>query len=128
MKIPIPTEAAEQACLFEWAELMSNKYPCLHRMYAIPNGGSRHILEAVNLKKAGVKKGVPDIFLPTAQKGFHGLFIEMKRQKGSVESKEQKDYKEYLLAEGYQVKTCMSWFVARREIEEYLDIPIKSIW
>jgi len=120
VKIPVPTEAAEQSCLFEWADMAQTKYPCLRHMFAIPNGGSRHILEAVNLKKQGVKRGVPDIMLPVARQGYHGLFIEMKRQKGGRESPEQKEYKEYLIGEGYKAVTCISWFVARREIEEYL--------
>ena len=58
----------------------SGKYPELELMYAIPNGGKRHIHTAVVLKQTGVKSGVPDIFLPV-RRGKHGLFIEMKRKK-----------------------------------------------
>lgn len=122
MKIPVPTEAQEQTCLFEWAELMSGKYPCLHRMYAVPNGGSRHLLEAINLKKQGVKKGVPDIFLPVARGGKHGLFIEMKRLKGGVTSQEQRNFIMGVRAEGYQAVICNGWIDAKEEIEQYLEI------
>lgn len=35
----------------------------LHRLFwwAVPNGGSRNMIEAVNLKRMGVKSGVSDI-------------------------------------------------------------------
>jgi len=43
---------------------------------------------AQKLKKEGVKRGIPDIFLPCARGGSHGLFIEMKARDGKV-SEEQ---------------------------------------
>ena len=45
-----------------------------------PNGGSRNLREAANLKRAGVKAGVPDvlIFTPTAA-APHGVALELKR-------------------------------------------------
>jgi hypothetical protein len=47
---------------------------------AIPNGGSRGKLEAVNLKRSGVKRGVPDLFMI----GTNGktAFLEVKEGKG----------------------------------------------
>lgn len=117
-----PTEAAEQVALFQWAELMSGKYPVLRKMYAIPNGGSRHILEAVNLKKQGVKRGVPDVFLPVARKEFHGLYIEMKRLKGGKASEDQMKYFVDLVFEGYRVVLCKGWIEAKEVIEEYLTV------
>ena len=50
-------------------------------MFHIPNGGSRNKLEASNLKKQGVKAGVPDLFLPVGRGSYHGLFIELKSAK-----------------------------------------------
>jgi len=44
--------------------------------FAIPNGGSRHKLEAINLKREGVKSGVSDLCVILKNKV---LFIEMKR-------------------------------------------------
>ena len=44
--------------------------------FAIPNGGSRHKMEAVNLKREGVKAGVSDMQVILKDKV---LFIEMKR-------------------------------------------------
>lgn len=36
---------------------------------------------AVALKRQGVKAGVPDICLPVARNGYHGLHIELKAGK-----------------------------------------------
>ena len=88
MKTPIPTEAQEQAALFRWAECMAWKWPELRCMHHIPNGGSRNPIEARHLKEQGVKAGIPDVFLPCARGGFHGLYIEMKRRTGGRISEE----------------------------------------
>ena len=66
-----PTERQEQITLHQWCKAKRLT------SFAIPNGGSRHIQEAVNLKKEGVTKGVSDycVILPHVV-----LFIEMKRR------------------------------------------------
>src|SRR5690348_6356166 len=94
----------EQVALFEWAALMEPEYPFLGLMFAIPNGGHRHIAVARRLKAEGVKAGVPDIFLPWASDGYHGLFIELKRRKGGTVSDEQADWHDALLQAGYAVE------------------------
>ena len=78
----IPLEAEEQAALFQWAEYQSGKYPELALMYHVPNGGSRNKAEAANLKRQGVKSGVPDVCLPVPRGNSHGAYIELKRIKG----------------------------------------------
>lgn len=45
----------------------------------IPNGGSRHLLEAKNLKAMGVMAGVADLFLAIPIHPFHGLWVELKK-------------------------------------------------
>ena len=54
-------------------------------IFAIPNGGSRNIAEAANLKRMGVTAGVPDICCAIPQTvGYgthlihHGLWMEAK--------------------------------------------------
>lgn len=66
------SEATEQALLMDWANLMSNTYKELSLLFHIPNGGSRNRLEAINLKRQGVKAGVPDLFLPVSRHGKNG--------------------------------------------------------
>jgi hypothetical protein len=117
----IPTEAQEQATLFEWAARVQGRFPELQWMYAIPNGGSRHPIEARHLKEQGVKPGIPDLFLPCARGGFHGLYIEMKRRKGGRVSIEQKKTIIALRVQGYRVEVCEGWEKARDVIKEYME-------
>lgn len=122
MSIPnIPTEAQEQAALFQWAAMMTGKWPELQYMHHIPNGGSRGTIEAYHLKQQGVKPGIPDIFLPCARGGYHGLYIEMKRRKGGRVSIEQKKMIIALREQGYPVVVCEGWEAARDVITEYMN-------
>lgn len=75
---PIPHEGNEQEALFRWAAFVRGRFPEIDLLYHIPNGGSRNRLEAANLKRQGVKSGVPDLCLPVARGKYHGLYIEMK--------------------------------------------------
>ena len=90
-KMPVPTEAQEQMTLFSWAAMQSGKYPELNLLYHVPNGGSRHKAEAGRLRAEGVKAGVPDLCLPVARGQYHGLYIELKRQRGGRTSDHQSE-------------------------------------
>jgi len=113
-------EDIEQAALFEWASY----FPGLKWMHAIPNGGLRNIREARRLKSQGVKDGVNDIFLPRPVDQYHGLVIEMKRQKrhgpASV-TKKQLEYQRYMIEQGYQCVTCYGCTEAIAAIKNYLN-------
>ena len=118
-KQPMQHEAQEQKALFAWAALASKKYPELVLLYHIPNGGSRNKIEAANLKRQGVKAGVPDICLPVARSGFHGLYIELKAGRNKATEK-QREWLTALEREGYQAVVCYGWEEAKKAIEEYL--------
>lgn len=118
---PLPTESIEQTRLFQWARSQRGKYPELALMFHIPNGGSRHKAEAKNLKGQGVKAGVPDLCLPVARCGCHGLFIELKRQKGGRVSEAQGEWVKDLTHQGYCVTVCPGWESASRIILNYLQ-------
>jgi hypothetical protein len=117
----IPTEAQEQTTLFQWAGMMAGKWPELRLLHHVPNGGGRNPIEARHLKEQGVKAGIPDLFLPCARGGFHGLYIEMKRRKGGRVSIEQKKTIIALREQGYRVEVCEGWEKARDVIKEYMD-------
>lgn len=117
-----PSEAKEQTWLFNWAAYMQRlRWPELELMHHIPNGGYRSPVEGMRLKAQGVKAGIPDIFLPVARGGWHGLYIEMKRQHGGRVSPEQKDVIEKLRAQGYRVEVCKGFQQAADVIEAYLQ-------
>ena len=120
-KKTIPTEAQEQTALFQWAAMMEGHIPELALLHSVPNGGSRNPIEARHLKEQGVKAGIPDLFLPCARGGFHGLYIEMKRRKGGRVSIEQKKAIIALREQGYRVEVCEGWERAREVIKEYMD-------
>lgn len=115
-----PTEEQEQAYIFQWCTLMEKQYPELSRLFHIPNGGLRSLPEAVRFKRTGVKKGVPDLFLPVARGGFHGLFIELKRKKGGTVSPEQKQWLADLEAEHYRAVVCHGGEEACEVLYRYL--------
>jgi hypothetical protein len=104
----IPTEHFEQRELVKWFRQSFDGV----RIFAIPNGGARTITTAAKLKVEGVSAGVPDLYVPEWK-----LWIEMKRTKGGVVDKAQKDWHDYLTAIGDVVIVCRGADEAKRMIE-----------
>jgi len=117
----IPTENAEQAALFQWAELASGAHPELRLLHAIPNGGLRDGRTAAILARTGVKSGVPDLCLPVARGGWHSLYLELKRAKGGRVSENQKNWINALNDQGNKAVVCHGFEQAKQAIMEYLD-------
>ena len=113
------SEHLHQKALFEWADRMEGAWPELRLMYAIPNGGLRTKAQAGKLKAEGVKPGVPDIHLPVARCGYHGLYVEMKFGDGNV-SPAQRAWHASLKLQGHAVETCWCWDDAADTIAAYL--------
>lgn len=114
------TEHDEQVALFEWAALASRHLPDLGMLFAIPNGGARHKAVAGKLRAEGVQSGVPDICLPVARGGFHGLFIELKRASGGAVSEEQRGWIQALRRQGYHAGVCHGFEAAQAALLRYL--------
>ncbi len=85
----------------------------------VPNGGNRDIKEASNLKKMGVLKGVWDIFVAIPSKGYGGLWIEFKSEKGKLSS-DQILFQERM-KNNYSCKIARNWIEARKELQDYLS-------
>ena len=100
-----PSEHEEQA---QFIRMVDAAYPrdIAALLFAIPNGGHRHIKTACDLKHEGVRSGVPDLFFAYPHKGYAGLFIEMKRRKGGRVSDGQKRYIELLRGQCYAAVVC----------------------
>lgn len=124
-KAHIQREAAEQEALFRWASYMCGKYSELRLLHHIPNGGSRNKIEATNLKRQGVKSGVPDICLPVPRANFHGLYIELKAGKNKATEK-QRDWLYALQEQGYVAVICVGCEQAIEVITKYLQIGGKE--
>lgn len=103
-----PSESAEQL------RLVKHLRSAGLAVFAIPNGGSRNKIEALNLKRQGVSAGVPDLFVvsrPPLAPECRGVFIEMKRtrpadSKRHMLSPEQLAWHDVLKSCGFTVLTC----------------------
>jgi hypothetical protein len=113
-----PSESEEQAALFEWAKWRVNIYPELKLLYHIPNGGKREKATARRLKTEGVKPGVPDICLPVARRGYHGLYIELKARGKPTAG--QLEWIDALNEQGYAAAVCCGMRAAVDLILKYL--------
>ena len=115
---PEPTEAQAQAALFEWLE---KKYPHVYEMTThVPNGGSRHPGEAKNLKRQGVKPGYPDILIDYPCGTYHGMRLEMKRNRRMKATAEQDNWLGRLWMHGYKAEVAYGLDHAIELIEDYL--------
>ena len=103
IKSVIPTESREQCIVIRWADAI----PAIcGRLMAIPNGANKSPASAAKFKREGLRAGVPDLFLPIARQGFHGIWIEMKRSKGGKLSDAQTNWVWFLRDEGYEAYVC----------------------
>ena len=117
-----PSEHVEQVALMRWAAASKAAHPELGLLLAIPNGGDRHPAVAAKLRSEGVRAGVPDLLLPVARGGSHGLWIEMKRRQGARTSPEQREWIARLAGQGYATAVCRGWDQARETINRYLNM------
>lgn len=91
-----PLEDIEQMQFVEWLEIQSLKYT------AIPNNTyTKSWAQKLKNKRMGLNRGLSDLLIlvsPNQSKDGNGyaLFFEMKRKKGGVQSKEQKEWEEAL--------------------------------
>lgn len=113
-----------QCALFQWAGLQAKTIPALALMFAIPNesygNSKRDMLRGLKFKKEGRKAGVPDIFLPVASRGKHGLFLEMKSSTGRISDK-QKAWLTALHMQQYETAVAYSLDEAIKIIKDYLQ-------
>lgn len=117
-------EELEQTWLIQWATMLSSQHKELALLHHIPNGGLRSKSEAKRLKAAGVKAGVPDLCLPVARQGYHGLYIELKAGKGKATAS-QKQWLDALNAQGYKAIICYGWIEAAKVIIDYMDLDVQ---
>ena len=94
-------------------------------LHANPNGGYRHKSTGARLKAEGVKRGIPDLFLPVPRpkyvyfhsavyiECYHGFYIEVKTPKGR-QTKEQKEFEKFAVEQGYK-------YVIVRSVQQGVD-------
>jgi len=119
------TETQHQATVIKWSLSVRGKYPELKLLFHIANERKCSVIEGANLKRAGVKPGVPDLCLPVARGKYHGLYVEMKTETG-VESTDQIWWREELTAQGYFSEVCHGYLPAIKVLEWYLGLKVAS--
>ena len=114
-------EADEQKLLFEWMEYAEVLYPELQLCFHIVNEGARSYRYGHELRKQGMKAGVPDVCLPVPRGGYGALYIEMKRTNGGRVSEAQKWWIDKLNAAGNLAVVCHGFDEAKDAILAYLQ-------
>ena len=116
----VTDESGHQEAVFSWCDYNRNRYPELELLYHVPNGGKRDATTARALKRQGVKAGIPDLVLPVARSGYHGLYIELKAPGGKL-APSQIDFMQAVEKQGYLARVCVGWQAAANTISAYLD-------
>lgn len=86
------------------------------------NEGQRSIGQRIFDKLMGVRKGFPDLALHKAVGGYHGMFIELKRDAKSKVTPEQYEWIDSLTEAGYCAYICRGLETAQDCIESYLAL------
>lgn len=115
-------ESQIQQSIMKWAKMADVMHPELQLLHSIPNGASVSNKNRLRLYCEGLKSGIPDLFLPAAKGGYHGLYIEVKTESGRVDKK-QKQIMELLTNNGYKCIVVRCAYDAIEEIETYLKLP-----
>lgn len=117
------TESQHQITLFRWAAQPSirEQYPDLKYLFHIPNETKAGPQQVAIDKAMGVKKGVPDLFLPVPRGAFAGLWVEMKTEKGRT-SDMQKWWLKSMIDNGYHAAVCHGWEEAKEVLLWYLNL------
>lgn len=127
------TEDGHQLALACWSRSpkITEQYPDLFWLFAIPNGSERHKAVALKLKAMGVKRGIPDMCLAVRRGSWAALWIELKRpelkdgkgvlRRAGQVSKEQSVWGEHLKTQGHAFVVAKGWDQAREMIISYLE-------
>jgi len=123
-KLTIPTEYQEQNALVKWL----NFHPTVRDFFCKNNNeGKRSAIQGYNLKLNGLRPGVSDLFIYYPANGFHGLWLEVKRNKIYTKSEmstltwmAQEEFMRNVRSVGYAASFCFGWENGKNIVENYL--------
>lgn len=87
--------------------------------FHVPNGSYKSGRAASSFKAQGLRSGVPDYFIALPKGGEHGLFIELKTTKGTVQES-QKEWLKKLVDQRYRAEVARGAEEAFRIVKEYI--------
>ena len=110
-KKPVQHEEKLQVRIMQSVDYASKFWKPIGMIFHIPNGKKRGIVTAVQLKKMGTRRGIPDLFFPYPSSGLHGLWIELKvDENGLSEDQEEFRAKTEYYGYGYAVVKTIGEF------------------
>ncbi len=110
-------ESQYQIQTVTWFKL---QYPRLKKsLIMINNGTATNAKTGARLKAMGMIAGACDLFLSKPSRGYPGMYLEMKTEKGIV-SKLQREFMDEQEENGYLCKVAKSFDEAKIIISEYL--------
>ena len=115
-------ESIQQAQVIEWSRwaYKTGKYPLLNMLHCSLNGVKLSGTQAKIAKGQGMLSGVPDLFLPVPRQSFHGLYIEMKSEKGRL-TENQQWFLTNAESVGYKTVVCYNAKEAIAAIQAYYE-------
>lgn len=118
-KKPLAGEAGVQTLIVNYIKF---QYPGI--LYCASAGGMfTSMKQAIKMKMTGYVKGFPDLQICEPNEKYHGLFIEVKTEKGVV-SKEQKEWIKQLNKRGYYATYVKGSEEAIKVIDAYFSNAI----
>lgn len=117
MKPKPPTEEQECILLADYLDLLVTTGKVVVYTHTAQETFTRSWRIKAKNKRVGVRRGIPDYVIVTPK---HVLFIEMKRTKGGVISKPQKQWIEAIKNTGGIAEVCKGFQEAKEFIESYL--------
>jgi hypothetical protein len=114
------SEYEDQVAIFEWAAINEHRWPCLKLLFGSLMGIKLPFKLLNKAKKAGMKKGKPDINLPVPRGGFCGLWIELKAMGGNKPTDDQIRVLKHLGDEGNACFVRIGSEDAIRTIQAYV--------
>jgi len=121
------TENQEHKAIVKWLNL----HPILKDHFIkIHNEGRRTEVQGWNLKCMGLRSGASDLFIYYPSNEFHGLFLEVKRNKKYSKSETstktwiaQETFKNNVKKVGYAYEICYGFEDGVRIINKYMTTP-----
>ena len=88
-------------------------------LFCASAGGVRTSMkQALVMKRTGYVRGFPDLVIYEPRNGKHGLFLEIKTEKG-VASEFQKEWQKKLIERNYTALICKGFEAAKNAIDDY---------
>jgi len=121
------SEHDDQVLFIQW--LKAQGYWDRYGIFAIINGipliGTlKQRSKIINYMKAeGMRPGVSDLLFAIARGGYHGMFLELKRESGGILSNEQKEFIKIIEAAGYFSAIAAGLEEAVTITETYINWP-----